>query len=194
MIKRVCVFCGALAGKSPEYREAARKLGQFLAESEIELVYGGGKVGLMGVVADAVLKSGGSAIGVIPKALLEKELGHGGITELKVVDTMHQRKALMSELSDAFIAMPGGFGTLEELFEVITWLQLGAQKKPCGVLNVNGFYDKLMDFLDNVSSEGFLTPEDRKILLVNDCPEKLLTDLKNYVPKEATKWVAMEQT
>jgi len=193
MIKRICVFCGALSGRQ-EYKDAARALGHTLVAEGIELVYGGGNVGLMGVVADAVLEKDGKVTGVIPEQLLAKELGHKKISDLRVVETMHQRKAMMAELSDAFIAMPGGFGTLEELFEVITWLQLGAHKKPCGLLNVEGFYDHLLSFLDHVSGEGFLTPEDRQIMLVDSEPHTLLESLKEFVPREATKWMALEQT
>ncbi len=194
MIKRVCVFCGALPGKKPQYRQAAVALGETLVKCGIDLVYGGGKVGMMGVVADAVLNAGGQVIGVIPEALLARELGHGGVTELKVVKTMHERKALMAELSDAFIAMPGGFGTFEELFEVVTWLQLGAHDKPSGLLNAEGFFDDLSRFLDHVTDEGFITREDRQILLVDKDPQSLIDRLRNFVPRVATKWVAISET
>ncbi|MBX9692362.1 MAG: TIGR00730 family Rossman fold protein [Cyanobacteria bacterium] len=194
MIKRICVFCGALPGKNPLYREAAVALGEKLVECGIELVYGGGKVGLMGVVADAVLHAGGHVIGVIPEALLAKELGHKGISDLRVVKSMHERKALMSDLSDAFIALPGGFGTLDELFEVVTWLQLGAHDKPSGLLNIGGYYDHMLKFLDHVSAEGFLTVEDRQILLVDNDPGSLIEGLRSFVPRVATKWVAISQT
>lgn len=193
-MKKVCIFCGALKGKNPIYAEAAKQLGKVLAENQLGLVYGGGNVGLMGIVANSVMENGGTVIGVIPKALEQKELRHKGITELHVVETMHERKALMAELSDAFIAMPGGFGTFEEFFEVTTWLQLGAHKKPCGILNAGGFYSHLLTFIEHASSEGFITPEDSQLIVVEEAPGALIEGLKNFVPRESTKWLALEQT
>ncbi len=155
-MKSVCVYCGSSPGNRPEYAEAARALGKALVENDMSLVYGGGKVGLMGIVADAVLEHGGSAIGIIPDALMQKEVGHRGLTELHVVRNMHERKQMMADRADAFIAMPGGVGTFEELFETFTWLQLGYHAKPVGLLNVAGFYDGMLGFLSHAVQEGFL--------------------------------------
>lgn len=193
-MNKVCIFCGALKGKNPIYAEAAKQLGKVLAENNLGLVYGGGNVGLMGIVANSVMANGGTVIGVIPRALEQKELGHKGITELRVVETMHERKSMMAELSDAFIAMPGGFGTFEEFFEVTTWLQLGAHKKPCGILNAGGFYSHLLTFIEHASNEGFITPEDLQLIVVEEEPGALIDGLKNFVPRQSTKWLALEQT
>lgn len=194
MNRRICVFCGAFPGLKVAYRQAAEELGRLLAKSSIGLVYGGGRVGLMGTLADAVLEAGGEAIGVIPQSLFQRELGHQSIKDLRIVGSMHERKALMEELSDGFIALPGGFGTLEELFEMITWLQLGVHGKPCGLLNIEGYYDTLLQFLDNVSSEGFLTNTDRQLLLADSNPKTLLDLVLSFKPPPTTKWLALEQT
>jgi len=178
MIDSVCVFCGSHNGAQPEYMAAARHLGQCLAEQNLQLVYGGARVGLMGVIADSVLAEGGQVTGVIPEQLAERELAHRELTKLHVVTGMHQRKQLMADLSDAFIAMPGGMGTLEELFEALTWTQLGIHAKPSGVLNILGYYDGLMAFLDHQASEGFLKPEHRQLLHASDNPQELLQQLK----------------
>lgn len=193
-MKRLCVFCGSRTGKPAIYAAAATALGTLLAERGIELVYGGGKVGLMGVIADAALAAGGTVVGVIPEALMEKELGHGGVTELHVVQTMHERKALMSELSDGFIALPGGYGTLEELFEVITWAQLGIQCKPCGLLNVGGYYNALLALLDHATDRGFIREMHRELVAVDDDPAGLLEKLAQYEPPAEVKWLRQEQT
>lgn len=179
-LTRVCVFCGSRAGHRPAFADAARDLGTLLASRETGLVTGGGRVGLMGVIADAVLKAGGEARGVIPRALLEREVGHEGLTELFVVDTMHQRKAAMAALADAFIALPGGIGTMEELFEVWTWSQLGRHRKPVGLLSVNGYYDKLLDFIDHMTGEGFLQDKHRAMLLRGQTVEELLDQFQRY--------------
>jgi uncharacterized protein (TIGR00730 family) len=169
-MKRICVYCGSSAGVNPVHREAAVHLGTLLASRGIGLVYGGGNVGLMGVIADAVLHAGGEVIGVIPTALMEKELGHGGVTKLHIVSSMHERKQLMADLSDGFISLPGGIGTLEELFETFTWLQLGFHDKPVGLLNVDGFYDHLLAFLRHAAAERFLRVGHLDSLLVEtDC-------------------------
>jgi uncharacterized protein (TIGR00730 family) len=165
-MKSLCVFCGSSSGNAPEYGEAARELGATLASRHIKIVYGGGRVGLMGALADAALQAGGEVIGVIPQMLLDKEVGHVGLTELRVVHTMSERKWLMGELSDAFIALPGGIGTMDELFEAWTWTQLAIHRKPCGLLNFNGYYDPLVTFLDRSVEEGFLRPRHRAALLV----------------------------
>jgi uncharacterized protein (TIGR00730 family) len=174
---RVCVFCGSSPGARPEYGDAARALGALLARRGVELVWGGGNVGLMGVVADATLAAGGRAIGVIPAALAERELAHATATELHVVRTMHERKALMADLSDAFVALPGGMGTLDELFEILTWSQLGIHRKPVGLLDVAGYYAPLLAFLDSARDEGFVRPADRALLRVDADPERLLDAL-----------------
>lgn len=177
-MKRLCVFCGANAGNDPAYRDAAVTLGEELARQQIGLVYGGASVGLMGVVADAARALGGEVIGVIPQALVARELAHGSLTDLRVVATMHERKATMAELADGFIALPGGIGTLEELFEVWTWAHLGLHTKPCALLDVRGFYSKLTGFLDHVHAEGFLRPGVREMLLVAESPREVVAALR----------------
>lgn len=188
-IQSICVFCGASPGANPVYRQAAEALGRLLAERGIRLIYGGGAVGLMGVVADAALSAGGEVIGIIPQGLERAEVGHRGLTRLEVVDTMHTRKARMAELADAFIALPGGLGTLEELFEVWTWGQLGYHAKPLGLLEVNGFYRKLGDFLDHLVSESFVRPAHRDMLQIADTPAALLDALRTWQQSVAPKWL-----
>lgn len=187
-LRSVCVFCGASPGASPVYQEAAVALGRHLAERGLTLVYGGGAVGLMGTVADAALAAGGEVIGIIPQSLQEAEIGHKGLTRLEVVDGMHARKARMAELADAFIALPGGLGTLEELFEVWTWGQLGYHAKPLGLLEVNGFYDPLLTFLDHLVDERFVRAEHRGMLQRGASPEALLDALAAWTPSVAPKW------
>jgi uncharacterized protein (TIGR00730 family) len=191
-VRRVCVYAGSNRGSDPVYAEAARALAGLLAERGIALVYGGGNVGLMGVLADTALAAGGEVIGVMPRALIEREIGHGGLTELRIVDSMHERKAQMAELSDAFIAVPGGIGTLEELIEVYTWSQLGLHAKACGVLNVRGYYDGLAAFLDHAVAEGFLRPQHRAVLSVAEDPAELLDRLATYEPPTVGKWLECE--
>ena len=174
MLKRICVFCGSQKGSRPEYAEAVRILGTRLAERKLGLVYGGGGIGLMGELADAVLDAGGEVIGVLPEALGVREVGHPRLTELRIVNSMHERKQLMSELCDAFIAAPGGLGTLEELFEILTWRQLGLHAKPCGLLEVNGYFDSLLRFLDLSVDEGFLRVAHREALLISEQPDDLI--------------------
>ncbi|MGO4388401.1 TIGR00730 family Rossman fold protein [Microvirga sp. 2YAF29] len=186
---RLCVFCGSSAGQDPVYLETARLLGETLARNGIELVYGGASVGLMGAVADAVLANGGRVIGVMPQALADKEIAHASLSDLRVVGSMHERKAMMAELSDGFIALPGGLGTFEELFEVWTWAQLGYHKKPCALLNVAGFYDKLADFLDDVVERGFVKPIHRAMLIVQDEPAALIDAIRAYEPPRVDKWI-----
>ncbi|HEY1490927.1 MAG TPA: TIGR00730 family Rossman fold protein [Verrucomicrobiae bacterium] len=187
--KRLCVFCGSSHGANPAYAEAAKNLGGELARRGIGLVYGGGNVGLMGVIADAVLAGGGSAIGVIPEALMAKELGHKGIQDLRVVKTMHERKALMAELADGFIAMPGGIGTFEEFFEILTWAQLGFHSKPCALHNVNGFYDPLLHLLDHAIGECFVKPKQRDLVLVESDSSKLLDRMATHHVPHEPKWI-----
>ena len=185
----LCVFCGSNPGASPAYAEAAARLGRTLAGRGLNLVYGGGRVGLMGVVADAALAAGGTVTGVIPEALATRELAHAALSDLRVVSSMHERKARMSELSDGFIALPGGIGTLEEWFEVWTWSQLGFQPKPCGLLNVAGYYDHLLAFLDHMTAERFLTEIHREMVVVDDDPERLLDRLAAWQPPRVRKWI-----
>ncbi|MDD2049222.1 TIGR00730 family Rossman fold protein [Pseudomonas putida] len=188
-VRSICVFCGASTGVTPAYREAAIALGQAIAQRGLNLVYGGGAVGLMGIVADAAMAAGGEVIGIIPQALKDAEVGHSGLTRLEVVDGMHARKARMAELSDAFVALPGGLGTLEELFEVWTWGQLGYHAKPLGLLDVNGFYSKLGSFLDHVVEEGFVRPQHRAMLQLADSPAELLEAMDSYRAPVLPKWV-----
>lgn len=179
-LRRVCVFCGSKHGVRPEYTEAARAMGTALAAAGIDLVYGGGRVGLMGEVADAVLDAGGEVIGVIPHHMSDREIAHYGLTDLRIVGSMHERKALMYELSDGFVALPGGLGTLEELFEITTWSQLGLHAKPTGLLDVDGFYGPLVVFLDRLVSEGFVAERHRRLLRVADTPAAILERLAAF--------------
>lgn len=189
MIESICVFCGSSPGSDPEFAGAARNLGALLAKRGIRLVYGGGNVGLMGQVAESCLQSGGDVVGVIPKGLAELELAHKGLTEIHVVASMHERKALMNELAGAFVSLPGGIGTLEEMFETLTWSQLGIQQKPCALLNVAGYFDRLRAFLDHMVEKRFLLAEHRELLLVDDDPERLLEALLRYEPVVVEKWI-----
>jgi uncharacterized protein (TIGR00730 family) len=181
-MRRICVFCGSNAGVRSEYAQAARVLAAILAERKLGIVYGGGKVGLMGVLADAAIEQGGEVIGVIPQSLLDKEVGHRGVTQLLVVETMHERKARMNDLSDAFIALPGGFGTLDEFFEVLTWAQLGIHRKPCALLNVAGYYDSMLAMLDHAVAERFLRTAHRELVIADTDPVQLLQRLSAFSP------------
>jgi uncharacterized protein (TIGR00730 family) len=182
-LQRICVFCGSSIGKRDAFQQAARELGSLLVTHSIELIYGGGNCGLMGVLADQVLQSGGRVTGVIPEGLMTRELGHLQLTNLHVVAGMHERKALMASLADGFIALPGGFGTFEELFEVITWGQLGLQQKPIGLVNVEGFFDPIFELMDHAIREGFVTPEQRHVLVSSPSPSELLDRIRCGVPK-----------
>lgn len=191
--RRLCVFCGSSVGRDPGYRRLAEALGRTLAARGIGVVYGGGHVGLMGALADAALAGGGEVIGVIPQALLDREIGHRGLTELRVVGSMHERKALMAELADGFVALPGGIGTLEELFEVWTWAQLGLHARPCGLLDGDGFYAPLVQFLDHLVATGFVRPVHRAMLVTARTPDALLAAFEAYVPPQVGKWVGPGQ-
>ena len=193
-MKRVCVFAGSSAGSKPEYRYAAEDLGQALATRRIGLVYGGARVGLMGVVADAVLASSGQVTGVIPAALVAKEVAHSGVADLRVVESMHERKAVMAGLADAFIALPGGWGTLDEFFEVLTWGQLGLHRKPCGLLNAGGYFDGLLSFVEHSIEEGFVQREYRSMISVTHVAGDLLDLLASYEPPSIEKWIDREST
>jgi uncharacterized protein (TIGR00730 family) len=191
---RICVFCGSSPGLNPAFASAAQALGGELARRGIEVVYGGGNVGLMGILADAALAAGGRVIGVIPHALVTRELAHQGVSELHVVDSMHERKALMAQLSDGFMALPGGFGTLEEFCEAVTWTQLGVHAKACGLLNVAGFYDGLLTFLEHALREEFLRPTHHEIVVSDADPAALVDRVLAWQPPLVAKWIDRVQT
>ncbi len=194
-MERICVFCGASPGARPGYAQATSELARLLTADGIGVVYGGGGVGLMGVLADAVLAEGGEIIGVIPRALVDREIAHRDVTDMRVVGSMHERKALMAELADAFIALPGGLGTVEELFEVYTWAQLGLHRKPCALLNVEGYYDGIAGFLANAVQERFLREEHREMLMVEREPRGLIERLREFEPDAVLpKWIDREET
>jgi uncharacterized protein (TIGR00730 family) len=194
-VQRICVFCGASPGARPEYAQATTELASLLAAEGVGVVYGGGGVGLMGVLADAVIAEGGEIIGVIPRALVDREIAHRDVTDMRVVASMHERKALMAELADAFVALPGGLGTLEELFEVYTWAQLGLHRKPCALLNVEGYYDGIAGFLSQAVEERFLREEHREMLMVEREPRGLIERLREFEPDSVLpKWIDREET
>jgi len=193
-LRSLCVFCGSSAGHRQEYAAAARELARLAAQRGTRLVYGGGNVGLMGVLADEALAHGGQVIGVIPEHLMAKELGHTGVSELRIVASMHERKALMAELSDAFVALPGGLGTLEELLEIATWSQLGLHAKPCGLLNVGGYFDPLLEMLAQAAAQGFLRPEHRELVVTATEPAEMIDILSRHRPPRLPKWIGREET
>ena len=193
-MRRLCVFCGSSVGNDAAYIDAAQTLGALLARRGIGLVFGGGKVGLMGVISDAVMANGGEAIGVIPQALFDREIGHAGITDLRIVDSMHTRKAMMADLADAFVAMPGGVGTFEEFFEAVTWTQLGLHRKPCGLLNVAEFYTPLAAFIDQAVTEGFIRPVHRAAIVVDSDPARLLDTLGTVQLTAVPNWIDKTET
>ena len=192
-MRRVCVFCGSRSGNRPAYVEGTRALAAALVERDLEVVYGGGRVGLMGELADATLALGGRVIGVIPEALRTKELAHEGLTELRVVASMHERKATMAELADAFVALPGGYGTLEEFCEVLTWAQLGLHGKPCGLLDVGGYWQPLLEVFDTAVREGFVARAQRELVLLDADPAALLAALEAFRPRPVTRWMGLDQ-
>ena len=192
-MKRFCVYCGSKAGVNPVYREAATAMGKALARRGLGLVFGGGRIGMMGAVADAVMAAGGEAIGVIPNALMEIEVGHAGLSELRVVGSMHERKAAMADLADGFIALPGGFGTLEEFFEMTTWSQLGLNTKPLGLLNTNGYYDALLSFVEHTVAEGFVRPGHRDLIVADEDPDRLIDALLARPPYTETRILSPDQ-
>jgi len=193
-MKRICVYCGSNPGRLPDYRESARQLGHELAARGLGLVYGGASVGVMGAVADAVLERGGNAIGVIPRSLATREVAHSRLDELIVVDSMHARKAQMAELSDGFIALPGGWGTIEEIFEMLTWAQLGFHEKPCGLLNVASYYDHLFAFLEEAVRQQFVKEEYRPMIMMDEAPDLLLDRFSAYRAPRVRKWIGAEET
>jgi uncharacterized protein (TIGR00730 family) len=193
-MKRICVFCGSNRGARESYARAATDLGQVLSARQIELVFGGGHIGLMGTVADAVLAAGGRVIGVIPEALVARELAHRSLQDLRVVSSMHERKALMAELADGFIALPGGFGTFEEFCEILTWAQLGLHTKPCGILNTDGYYDSLIDLFDRGVKEQFIPPQHRDWVILDTDPQRLLDRMQSFEPPRVQKWISPRES
>ena len=193
-MRRVGVFCGSNSGLRSEYLEAARDTGLALVERGLGLVYGGANLGLMGEIANAVLARGGEVIGVIPESLVAREIAHPRLTDLRIVKSMHERKMMMSDLADGFIALPGGYGTLEEFFEIVTWAQLGLHAKPCGVLNVCRYYDQLLNFLDQAVEEQFLREQNRSLILEAEDPRTLLAQFENYQQVQVTKWIGKGET
>lgn len=191
-IRSICIYCGSNPGTRPEYIEQAQAFARMLARRGIRVVYGGASVGIMGAIADAALAEGGTVIGVIPQSLVDREVAHDGLTQLIVTNSMHERKARMADLSDAFVALPGGIGTLEEIFEIWTWSQLGLHEKPCGLLNIGGYYDSLERFLDETVVNGFLGPGHRSMLLTADTGEGVLNAFQAYEPPSVVKWVERE--
>jgi uncharacterized protein (TIGR00730 family) len=192
-VRRICVFCGSSTGSDLRYREAAAALGRRLASHGVGVVFGGGSIGLMGVLADAALAAGGEVVGVIPHALAARELAHREVPDMRVVPSMHARKALMAELADAFVALPGGLGTFEELLEIATWGQLGIHHKPVGVLNVAGYYDPLIALLDHAVKEGFVSEENRRLVVVADSPSALLEKLRAHRPAARPEWITPDE-
>jgi uncharacterized protein (TIGR00730 family) len=192
-IRRICVYCGSSSGRKPAFSLAAEQLAEAMHKRGIGLVYGGAAVGVMGALANAVLKAGGEAIGVIPKSLAVKEVAHDSLTELHIVSSMHERKAMMADLADGFIALPGGWGTLEEIFEILTWAQLGFHEKPCGLLNVEGYYDGLIDFLENAIEQQFVREVCRPMLMKADEPARLLDQFSEYRAPKVRKWMAEDE-
>lgn len=193
-MKRVCVYCGSSNGARPSYIQAARALGRSLVSRDLGLVYGGSNIGLMGALADTVMAEGGEVTGIIPEPLVAKEVAHKGLSDLRVVGSMHERKALMAELADAFIALPGGFGTLEEFCEIATWIQLGLHRKPCGLLNVEGYYDGLLSFLNHAVAEGFILPQYRAVVLTDSEADALLEKISSYEVPPLHKWIDRDET
>lgn len=193
-MKRVCVYCGSNPGRQPIYREAATELGRELVQRDIALVYGGASIGVMGALANAVLENGGEVIGVIPQSLATREVAHAELSELIVVTSMHERKAKMAELSDGFVALPGGWGTFEELFEMLTWAQLGLHTKPCGLLNIAGYYDHLAMFLQHAMDERFVREEYKPMMIMEQQPATLLDRFNYYQPPQVRKWIGPDET
>ncbi|WP_027723326.1 TIGR00730 family Rossman fold protein [Maridesulfovibrio zosterae] len=188
-MKSICVFLGANPGNDPKYAQTARNMGRELAKRNIRIIYGGSNMGLMGILAESALEAGGEVVGVIPESLVKKEVAHYGLTKLHIAESMHERKALMAELSDGFVALPGGIGTMDEIFEIFTWAQLGFHNKPCGLLNIDGYYDKLIEFLGGVVQEGFLGEIHKEMLITASSPSELIEAYSNYEAPTVSKWV-----
>ncbi|MEM1134934.1 MAG: TIGR00730 family Rossman fold protein [Bacteroidota bacterium] len=192
-MKKICVFCGASPGSETIYKETAECFGNFLANEKYELIYGGGSTGMMGFIADACLSKGGKVIGLIPRFLTAKEIDHKGLTQLLQVDSMHERKQKMADIADAFIALPGGMGTMDELCEIVTWSQLGLHQKPIGILNIKGYFDSFIKFMDHMVTQRFLSEDNRKIVVTDNDPKKLLEKMKRYKPQKTEKWLDRDQ-
>jgi len=192
-MKSICVFCGSVMGKNPIYKQTALELGLFLVEKQVRLVYGGGKVGLMGVMADVVMQNGGKVVGVIPQFLIEMEVAHSRLSEQIMVKTMHERKKRMTDMADGFIVMAGGIGTMDEFFEILAWAQLGLHKKPVALLNVNGFFDKLLDYMDFVIAEGFIKPQCKEMLIIDNTIKGLFEKMQNHQPTNMKQWLTKAQ-
>ena len=193
-MNRICVFCGSKMGINPRFLETAIQLGRVLAERRLDLVYGGASIGLMGAVADSVMAGGGKVVGVIPEAMASKEVAHNGLTEMHVVSSMHERKSMMARLADAFVALPGGFGSFEELLEMITWAQLGIHQKPVGILNVSGYYDPLIQLFERAIEEDFIRPSNRQLFLVDQEPDRLIQTLLTHKLPEVKRWITERET
>lgn len=193
-MKRICVFAGSNSGARGEYVAAAKELGRALAKAELGLVYGGARVGLMGALADAALSGGAHVIGVMPEALVAKEVAHRALSELRVVKSMHERKAMMADLADGFVALPGGWGTVEEFFEILTWGQLGFHRKPCGLVNIHGYFDQLLSFVEHSVDEGFVRREQRAMILASESPDELLEAMAAYKAPVVEKWIERAET
>ncbi len=193
-MNRICVFCGSKMGINPRFLETAIQLGRVLAERRLDLVYGGASIGLMGAVADSVMAGGGKVVGVIPEAMASKEVAHDGLTEMHVVSSMHERKSMMARLADAFVALPGGFGSFEELLEMITWAQLGIHQKPVGILNVSGYYDPLIQLFERAIEEDFIRPSNRQLFLVDQEPDRLIQTLLTHKLPEVKRWITERET
>jgi len=193
-MKRICVYCGSSPGNKPEYMAGAEELGRAMLEMGLGLVYGGAQVGIMGQIADTIVEGRGEAIGIMPKSLAEREIFHTGLTKLEIVNSMHERKALMAEYSDGFIALPGGLGTIEEIFEVLTWAQLGFHEKPCGLLNIAGYYDHLSGFLNHTVTQGFVNTASRSMLITESDPFQMLERFKTYKAPKVNKWIDKDNT
>ncbi|MCU0389558.1 MAG: TIGR00730 family Rossman fold protein [Thermoflexibacter sp.] len=192
-MKNICVFCGSAVGKNPLYKQTAQDLGLLLVKKQIRMIYGGGKVGLMGIIADTVMQNGGKVVGVIPQFLIEMEVAHSRLSEQIMVKTMHERKKRMTDMAQGFIIMAGGIGTMDEFFEILTWAQLGLHSKPIGLLNTNGFFDKLLAYIDFSVEEGFIKPQSRQMILVDDNPEMLLDKMDKYEGGQVKKWLTKQQ-
>jgi uncharacterized protein (TIGR00730 family) len=192
-MKNICVFCGSAVGKNPIYKQTAQDLGLLFVKKQIRLIYGGGRVGLMGIMADTVMQNGGKVVGIIPQFLIEMEVAHSRLSEMIMVKTMHERKKRMTDMAQGFIVMPGGIGTMDEFFEVFTWAQLGLHSKPIGLLNTNGFFDKLLAYIDFAVEESFVKPQSRKMILIETDAEQLIENMQNYEASHTKKWLTKHQ-
>jgi hypothetical protein len=192
-MKNICMFCGSTVGKNPIYKQTAQEVGLLFVKKQIRLIYGGGRVGLMGIIADTVMQNGGKVVGIIPQFLIEMEVAHSRLSEMIMVKTMHERKKRMTDMAQGFMIMPGGIGTMDEFFEVFTWAQLGLHAKPIGLLNTNGFFDKLLAYIDFAVEEGFVKPQSREMILIETDAEQLIENMQNYEASHVKKWLTKHQ-